>query len=326
MKITFYETTKQQAIWFKQKLAKHKIQFKSGYLSSDNLPSLDTEVLCVSAHSLVGKNELKAMPSLQLIITRTAGTDHIDLAACRRANVRVVNCPGLNAVSVAEFTFGLLLAYMRKLPTSLQQGKQLNYQVNLIGNELAGKTIGIVGTGAIGSRVAVIAHAFGMNIFAYDAKKNVSLMKLVPVRYLGLKQLVSRSDIISLHVPATPLTDKLINKELLSRFKQKSILINTARGSVVDARAVLNALTSGKLDAYITDVLEQESILGSSKSHYSTKNKNNVVLQKSLAKHPKVWLTPHLAHATLESEQRILEQTLRLIIDFYNRKKLPFVI
>ncbi len=326
MKVVYFSLNSKQKLWLKTHAPKYDWRAMSGPISSRNLPPEKTEIISIHTDSRITSELLAQLPNLKLIVTRTAGVDHIDLAACHRRKVAVVNSPGLNATSVAEFAFGLLLSYLRNLPEALEAGKKLNFNTQkLSGLELAGKTLGIVGTGAIGLKVAQIGSGFGMNLIGYDAKRNLKAAKKLGLTYLGLKQLLQRSDIISIHVPATPLTDQMFNRSLLSNLKAGSILINTARGSVVDTKAILWALNSKKLSAYLTDVLDKEQQLY---LHGRTSAKDRLVIrwQKQLSKHPQVLVTPHVAHATTESELRILEHTNEVIRSYRSGKKISAII
>lgn len=326
MVVSFYGLTKAQKLWLKQRYPRLVFQAYAGVMTLDNLPSPKTEILSVPSDCHINSLILKQLPNLKLIITRTAGLDHIDLAACHRAKVSVANNPGLNAIAVAEFTMGLVSNYFRQIPDCIAIGGQLKFNDNLIGRELFGKTIGIVGTGAIGSHVARIAKGFGMELLGYDAKKNLKAVKQLGLRYLGLKQLVQKADVITLHVPATPLTEQMINRTLLTQVKPGAVLVNTARGSVIDVKAVLAALDKGRLGAYLADVVQNEHQLRTHPRRLSPRDRLVMKLQQQLAKHPKVWLTPHVAHATQESSERILANTAQLIEDFSRGKKIPVVL
>jgi D-lactate dehydrogenase len=327
MNTTFYGLTARQKIWVKQAAPKLGARFKAGSVAIDNLPSSATEILSIHTESHITPAVLANLPNLKLIITRTAGVDHIDLAACRRAKVAVANCAGLNATAVAEFAMGLLLSYLRRLPTALEQGRRLQFGSDqMTGLELAGKTLGVVGTGAIGSNLARIAKGFGMEVVGFDTHKNFSLVKQAGLRYIGLKQLFQRSDIISLHIPGTPLTERIINRTLLSQVKSGAVLLNTARGSIVDAKAVIKALDSGRLQAYLTDVLDKEQYLRHQPRELSPKARAVLKLQRELVSHPKVWVTPHVAHDTAEASQQILAHTLSLIELFGKGKKISTII
>lgn len=326
MKVVYYGLTSKQKLWLKTNKPKYEWRAMSGVLTLRNLPAPSTEIISIHTDSRINSQVLEHLPKLKLIVTRTAGVDHIDLAACHRHKVAVVNSAGLNSASVAEFTFALLLSYLRNIPQALSDGKKLRTgSEKLSGVELSGKTLGIVGTGAIGLKVAQIGSGFGMNLIGYDAKRNLKAAKKLGLTYLGLKQLLQRSDVISVHVPATPLTEHMFNRALLSQVKAGGILINTARGSVVEPKAVSWALDSKKLSAYLTDVLDKEYQIY---THGKASPKDRLIIQwqRQLLKNPKVFATPHVAHYTKESELRILEHTTEVISRFIAGKKITAII
>jgi D-lactate dehydrogenase len=325
MNTTFYELTAPEKQWVKRKYPKLNSKFLSGSLSVKNLPSASIEILSIHTADIVNEKVLQKLPNLKLIVSRTAGLDHIDLAACRSRKISVVNCPGLNATAVAEFVFGLLLNFYRQIPASLEIGKHLDFRASdFIGTELAGKTIGIIGTGAIGAHVAQIAKGFGMNLIGFDAFKNQDLAKETGLKYVTLMQLVKQSDIMTLHVPAIPSTNKMISAKLLAGFKTGSLLVNASRGAVVDTAAVIKALQSGKLSGFVADVLEVEAS-PKNVSKFTPSQKKMWALQKKLANLPNVLLTPHTAHATVESDERLFTHTFETILAFQKGKKISCV-
>lgn len=327
MTTVFYGLSPLQKQLLSRSAPKLKFQAKSGQLNLRNLPNPKTEILSIHSDSQIDSTILAKLPNLKLILTRTVGVDHIDLAACRSAKIAVANCANLNANAVAEFTIGLLMAYQRNIPKSLLRGKKLHFDdTDLLGNELAGKTLGVVGTGAIGSKVAQIAYGFGMELIGYDAKKNRKLEQKFNLRYMGLKQLFQKADVISLHVPATPLTERLVNRNLLAQVKDGVILVNTARGSVVDTKSLIRALDTGKVSAYLTDVLDREAQLRSGFRPSNLREKQAIMEQKQLVRHPEVWVTPHIAHATAEASVRILEYAVQQIVRFQKGQKISQII
>jgi len=211
---------------------------------------------------------------LALIATRSTGTDHIDVAEAARRGIAVMNVPDYGSVAVAEHTFALLLALARLQPNQSP------------GTDLSGKTIGVIGTGAIGRHVMQIAHGFGMNVLAYDLEQRPG------IRYAPLADVLAQADIITLHIPATPATHHFVNAETIAQMKDGVILINTARGSLVDTRALSAALRSGKVAAAGLDVIEQLS-----DGEWGTALPNTIV-------------TPHIAYNTREAIRRISGITL----------------
>lgn len=241
----------------------------------------DAEILCCFIYSKITKAEIAKLPHLKLLITRSVGFDHIDLTACRERKIVVCHVPDYGSHVIAEHVFALLLSTMRHITEGDKrvQGGTFDYH-GLKGITLRGKTIGIVGTGKIGRRVAQAAHGFGMRIIAVDRCRTLELTDLLGVEYVSLEELFAQSDIITLHVPAIPEAEYMINDGAIVRMKNGVILVNTARGSLIDTKALLKGLKSGKIRYALLDVLEHEK---------------NFAENKELIAHPNVVTTPHIA-------------------------------
>lgn len=214
------------------------------------------------------------LPQLGLIATRSTGTDHIDTAEAARRGITIANVPDYGSVAVAEHTFALLLTLTRIQPHLTP------------GTDLSGKTLGVIGTGAIGRHVMQIAHGFGMNVLAYDLEHRPG------IRYGTLDEVLAQADVLTLHIPATPATRHLINQQRLAAMKPGVILLNTARGSLVDTAALSRALHSGQVSAAGLDVVEPAS-----DAEGGTALPNTIV-------------TPHIAYNTREAIRRISDITL----------------
>lgn len=323
-KISFYSVTPQERAQLKSINPKLAADYHTVKLSLNNIPHPSTEVISIHVDSKITKEVMAKLPNLKLIVTRTAGFDHIDVKTATSRKIKVANCAGLNAISVAEFAFGLIINWHRDFIKALNAGKKLNFSgqdANLFGRELRGRTLGIVGTGAIGSYMAKIGQGFGMNLLGFDAKKNLALSKETGLKYVPLNQLVKQSDVVTFHVPAIPATNKMVSSKLLAGFKTGALLVNTARGAVVDTQAVLKALQSGKLAGYAADVLELEASPKQA-GRFTTGQKKIWAVQKKLAKLPNVLLTPHTAHGTLDADQRIFRHTFEVIFAFQKGQKI----
>ena len=219
---------------------------------------------------------------LKLLSVAFTGVDHIALDACRRNGVMVCNSAGYSTAAVADLVFGMLIALERKLvdcDKAARTGKAGN---GLVGNELEGKTFGVVGTGAIGRRVARIAAAFGCEVLAYSRTKK----ELPEVRYTELPELLAACDIISLHVPLTDGTRGMIGEKELGMMKRGAVLVNTARGPIVDGAALARALRGGKLGGAAVDVFDSEPPLAE---------------DEPLLHAPHTLLAPHVGFATQEA-------------------------
>ncbi len=227
---------------------------------------------------------------LKLIANYAVGFDNIDLKAAKERNIIVTNTPGAFSQSIAEHTFALILAVARRIVEADQftvHNKYHQWEPNLlIGQELQGKTIGIIGLGRIGGGVATIAKGFGMKVIFHDEVRNKKLEKALNVAYHNLETVIEESDVISLHVPLLPTTKHLIDEHELAIMKPNAILINTSRGPVVNEQALVHALTKRQIWGAGLDVFEHEP-------HIS----------KILERLPNVVMTPHIASATNEARE-----------------------
>jgi phosphoglycerate dehydrogenase-like enzyme len=247
----------------------------------------NADVLIVSNLPLKGE-VIRSAASLKMISVAFTGIDHIDAKACEEKGITVCNAAGYSTNSVAELTFCLMLDVLRKVipcDTAVRNG---GAKAGLIGNELAGKTVGIVGTGAIGMRVAEIANAFGCKLLGCSRteRKTTGFLGL---KYVPLDELMACSDIVTLHTPLTQETKHLVDRERISLMKPTGILINTARGPVVDSAALAEALNNGVIAGAGIDVYETEPPLG---TDHPLLNAKNVVA------------TPHIAFATHEAMEK----------------------
>ncbi|OIO55164.1 hypothetical protein AUJ46_01805 [Candidatus Peregrinibacteria bacterium CG1_02_54_53] len=240
----------------------------------------DAEILSCFIYSKITNDTLAQLPKLKLLITRSVGFDHIDLEACKARKIVVCHVPDYGSHVIAEHVFALLLSTMRHITEGEKrvEGGTFDYH-GLKGMTLRGKTIGIVGTGKIGRRVAQAAHGFGMRIIAFDRCRTLELSDLLGLEYVSLEELLKQSDIITLHLPAIPEAEHMINDAAIARMKQGVILVNTARGSLIDSKALLRGLKGGKIRYALLDVLEHEK---------------NFAENKELIDHPNVVTTPHI--------------------------------
>lgn len=277
----------------------------------------DAEILSIFTSSTVSKTLLEKFDNLKLITTRSTGYNNVDLEYCNKNGISVVNVPKYGDVTVAEFTFALLLNVIRKVNLAydeLQQGK-INLE-KYTGHDLAGKTIGLIGTGAIGAYTAKIAYGFGMKILTYDPFPNEELKEKLGVEYVELDRMYKESDIISLHAPSRKENFHLVNEKAFSRMKDGVIIINTARGEIMDTNALYNALKSGKVAGAGLDVLECEEIMANEELFLSKIDcVKKECLEKTLINHklldmPNVIITPHIAFDTVEAVYRILQTTI----------------
>ncbi len=315
MNIVFYNLNKSEQVVVKT--AKLKARFIHTTLSVDKLPPKNTEILCIHTSEKITTEIVKQLPQLKLIVTRTAGVDHVDLPACEKRNISVISCPGLNAESVAEFAVGMIISMARSLPSVILSNNKKQFSKSIFSTELAGKTLGVVGTGAIGMRVIKFMRAFDMKVVAFDIKPNQAMAKEFGFQYVSFDKVIKQSDVISLHMPATKETYHAINAKTFQAMKEGVMIVNTARGSVIDAQALLAALKSEKVSRIALDVLEDEQfVFGSVTKNLTVRQKELFKFNQALLKHPQVYITPHIAHQTEESEGRIIKHAVQAIKDF----------
>ena len=215
--------------------------------------SKDAEIVVLS-NIKFGKDIIEKLPNLKMICVAFTGVDHIDMAYCKERSIDVCNCAGYSTSAVADLVFGLVISLARNIHSCDNATRFSQTKDGLVGFELEGKTFGIIGTGAIGCRVANIANAFGCNVIAYSR----TVKDLPGVTYMSLEDVLRKSDIVSLHVPVTDQTRGMIGKEQLAMMKPTAMLINTARGPVVDTQALADALALGTIAAAGIDVFDVE--------------------------------------------------------------------
>ena len=243
----------------------------------------DADVIMIANMPLSGQ-VISACPNLKFIDVAFTGVDHVDLEAARAGGVKVSNAAGYSTQAVAELSLGMMLSLLRNVPQVEERCRSGQTKDGLVGCELRGKTVGIVGAGTIGQRTAELCHAFGCTVLGN--RRNVTGNEPGYIEFVSLDELLSRSDIVSLHCPLNDSTRGLINAESIAKMKDGAILINVARGPVVDSQALADALNSGKLGGAGIDVFEIEPPLAL--DHPLLHSKNTIV-------------TPHVAFASAES-------------------------
>jgi D-lactate dehydrogenase len=324
MKIAVFETEdwEQQACLRLQ--PPHEVRCISAALDAKTAASQpDAEIVSTFVYSRLGPDVLAQFPDLKLIATRSTGYDHIDLDWCAAHGVAVANVADYGDSTVAEHVFALLLAVSRNLVKAVERTRRGNFsQTGLRGLELRDMTLGVVGTGRIGSRAIEIALGFGMEIVAYDLVPDKQLESRLGIRYAGLDEVLARSDALTLHVPASKTTINLISDREFGLMKPGAILINTARGNIVDVPALVRALADGKLRAAGLDVLPQEPLIREEAQIFRDAGTSGgydlkaLVANHVLLRFPNVIVTPHVAYNTESAVRRILETTLANIDAF----------
>jgi D-lactate dehydrogenase len=249
----------------------------------------------------------------KLVATRSTGFNHIDVRAARELGIQVVRVVDYSPNSVAEFAVGLLLALNRKIPRAYNRTREGNFQLDgLMGFDLVGRTVGVIGTGKIGTIFARIMAGFGCKLIGFDQRHSPEFERLGG-RYADAEQLQAEADIVSLHCPLMPQTHHIVNARTLAQAKRGALLINTSRGGLVDTEAAIEALKSGQLGGMAIDVYEQEAGLFF-RDLSSTVIADDVI--QRLVSFPNVIVTGHQAFFTREALGTILDTTLTSISDF----------
>jgi D-3-phosphoglycerate dehydrogenase len=270
-------------------------------LTEDQLLPIVAEVdaWVVRSATKVTRRLLEGAPRLRWVGRAGAGLDTIDVVAAKERGVEVMNVPGANSIAVAELTFGLLLSLFRRLPeadASLRRGEWLKSK--LMGRELRGKTIGIVGMGKIGRAVAQRAIAFEMRCLAHDPLVPAEAVRAAGAEPVGLDALLAQSDVVSLHVPVTADTKTMIDAKRIATMKHGAVLVNAARGDLVDENALLATLQSGQLAGAALDVFSTEPPGAS-----------------PLLSLPNVVASPHIGASTREAQEACGDEIARMLLE-----------
>ena len=267
------------------------------------------DVLIVRSRTKITREIIEHGKRLKLIARAGSGLDNIDLKAAEERGITVLNAPEASAESVAELTIGLIIALARKIvqaDCSMKQGRWLKKELK--GMLLRGKKIGLIGLGNIGLRVAKIAKAMGMKILVTKrTPPSPELLESLEAVFLPLDELLRQSDIVSIHIPLSEETRHMIGADEINKMKDGAFLINTSRGEIVDEKALLDALKSGKLGGAALDV-------------YATEPPENL----ELIKQPNVVCTPHIAAQTEEAQKEASIKIAEKIIQFFQHSKSCF--
>lgn len=320
--ITFYGIWPEMETYVKNKMKKIQCKIYTDKLLPGNVES-ETEILASFMESPVNKEVLDKMPKLKLVATLSTGFDHIDLTECKKRKIAVENVPTYGENTVAEHAVALLLGLTRKLFPSVKRVKEGVYDFHgLRGVDLKGKTVGVIGTGHIGAHFIKMISAFETNIIAYDKFPNKELIKKYKVKYVPIKTLLRKSDIVSLHTPLLPTTFHLINKENIKLMKKGSYLINTARGALVEPEALVWALDNDILAGAGLDVLEDENLIQDHEKVITCDECKikTTLLNEIIIDHPKTIVTPHNAFNSTEALQRIIDVAVENILAFTKGK------
>lgn len=259
-----------------------------------------TEAVSIKTASQADDHTLSQFPNLELLITRTVGTDHIDIEYCKKKGIAVYHIVDYGSFNIAEHVFALLLSGTRNILNTQQEIKSGTFSYNgHMGVALKGKMIGVVGTGRIGLEVIKRANAFEMMVVAYDVFKNEKAREELGFEYVELEELLERADVVTLHAPLLESTKHMINESSIKKMKMQSVLINTARGELIDTEALIRNIEKFRLVGL--DVLEGEKEF----------SKDNPLLGFE-----NVIITPHIAFYSDASVKKIAEETMRLLENY----------
>lgn len=316
MKIAVYNTKGYEKPIFDTIRHKHNLVFLTEALSLTTIEKAKGfDGICCFVTDCLNSDVIHCLASygVKLIALRSAGFDHVDLAAAKGTGITVVRVPKYSPEAVAEFAVALILILARKILKSYSQGLDNNFSLDgLMGFNLHKKTIGIIGTGNIGTAFAKIMHGFGCHVLAVDPVPN-DICRNLNVNYVPLDALLMESDIISIHCPLNDKTKYLIDSTAFVKVKKEAILINTSRGAICDTQALIQALESGKLAYAGLDVYEKEQGIFFSDHHGEIIQDELFVKLQSL---PNVIITPHQAFLTKEAISNIVNTTIKNITAF----------
>lgn len=326
MKIAVFDTDERVREVFSSVLQGHNIAYMEGPVTKEGISAhADAEVVSVFVSSGCPREIIDGFPNLKLIIARSTGVDHIDCAYAKEKGIAVANVPRYGARTVAEFAFALILTLSRHIFDATRQVREEgSFRIATFeGFDLFGKTIGVVGTGAIGRNVATIAQGFGMRVLMMDKFPDQKLEN-EHAKYVPLEQLLAESDVVTLHVPYLPENHHLMNAEAFAKLKKGALMINTARGELIDTEALLEALKNGTVSGAGLDVLEGErglkdemSLVRGSESINDLKSllRNHILMEM-----PNVIITPHIAFYSKEAYHEILSVSANNIKNFAEGK------
>ena len=319
MSIYFFETSHFEQQYLRKHLHQETLHFCGQPLVSAEQGreiAADAEIVSTFVHSKLGADVLDSLPALKMIATRSTGFDHINLPCTESRAIPVCSVPVYGENTVAEHTFALMLALSRNLHKAYVRTVAGNFSLDgLQGFDLKGKTLGVVGVGHIGEYVMRIAKGFGMTLLAYDPVVDMTKADHFDFTYTSLSDLLAQSDIVTLHAPASAGTRHLIGAHNFGQFKRGAILINTARGELVDTEALICALDSGILSGAGLDVLEGEEVFSEEKQlllnpKASEESLKQALRNRSLLQRPDMVITPHIAFDSTEAVERILDTTV----------------
>ncbi|WP_160713132.1 2-hydroxyacid dehydrogenase [Chitinophaga solisilvae] len=292
--VLLLETVAEEALTVLQ----NNVNIFTGYDEASVTAALNNEnihAVITRGKGLINRPLMDACPHLEVVARCGVGLDNVDVAEATARKIMVINAPGSNAATMAEHTLSLMLMLMRNMYGSVFQVKQgnWNWRNQYAGDELNGKTLGVLGMGNIGKRVARLGEAFGMNVLYWGKS-----VQDLPYKYMDLEDVLRFSDVVSLHLPLNNETDNIMGEKQLGIMKTGALLINTARGALIDHAALLQALNAGTIAGFAADVLPDEPPLQS----------------MDIVRHPRSIITPHSASLTAATYRQICLLTINNVV------------
>jgi D-lactate dehydrogenase len=323
MRIAVFEIEKWEREHLEKALAGHQLSFHAEPLSEENVALVaDADIAVVFIYSCVTAAVLMGAPHLKMVTTRSMGFDHIDLDACAARGITVCRVPAYGEQTVAEHAFALIMSLSRHIFQAYERTEKSVFDYHgLMGFDLLGKTLGVVGGGRIGMNVVRIGRAFGMNVVVHDPYPKEELAAQHGFTYAPFDEVLAQADVVSLHVPYMPSTHHLMNEAAFCKMKAGAILVNTARGGLVDTGALLRTLESGRLAGAGLDVIEEEGCFKEEAELATGKflqqcDLGSIIRNHALINRPDVVITPHIAWYSREAVERILTTTAENVTKF----------
>lgn len=319
IKIAFFDTKEYDKKLFDEynQNYNYEITYLNTKFNAETAPlARGYDAICIFVNDVVDKTAIKILKEcgVKLIALRCAGFNNVDIKNMDK-DITVVRVPAYSPYAVAEHTVALLLGIDRKIYKAYQRTKKYNFSLNgLLGFDIHGKTVGVIGTGKIGKCFINIMKGFGAKIIAYDLYKDENAAKEIGFEYVDLDTLFKNSDIISLHCPLTPETNKIINKESISKMKNGVVILNTSRGKLIDTEALIEEMMQGKIGGVGLDVYEDEEdffMYDMSNSYLRDKDLSTLLSM------PNVLITSHQAFFTKEALNKIASDTCENIKEFF---------
>lgn len=325
MKIVIFECEKWEMDDISKNFSAHDLYFETEPANAALAKKhADADIISCFVFSDLSEATLQHFDQLKCITTRSTGFDHIGTDYCKENNIAVCNVPEYGSITVAEHVFALLLAVSRKIPEASNRTRRGDFSQNgLEGFDLCGKVMGFVGTGNIGKHAMRIAKGFGMQVLAYDIQPDHDFAAQHDIQFCDLDTLLVQSDIISLHVPENKHTHHMIDEAAFDKMKEGVVIINTARGTIMSVKALINAIATGKVAGAGLDVLPEEPVIREEaellRSFFTKEHDLETLLADHILLHLRnVVITPHSGFKTKEAVMRILQTSIGNIHAFMN--------